>query len=108
MENNEHHSIGDGVENHHQIGDSILDTFSMDNISRHALDFADKNPYTTAGLVGGAGLAGAIALAPELTVAGLGVGAGELVGMAGYGDALMDATNIGRAGYSLASLMGVV
>jgi len=108
MENDEHHSIGDGAETHHAIGDSILDTFSMDNIARHAVDFAERNPYTTAGLVGGAGLVGATALAPELSLAGLAIGAGELGEMAGAGGVIQDARNWGGLGYSAAALMGLV
>ena len=108
MDNEEHHSLGEAVPSHHMMGDSILDELSMDNLARHAVDFAEHNPYTTAGLVGGAGLIGAAALAPELTVAGLGVGAGELATMAGYGNAVMDATNLGRTGYAAAALMGIV
>ncbi len=107
MENNDHHMLGDSSEDHHSLGESIVDMFG-DGISRRAYDFAEHHPYLTAGAVGGAGLAGAVALAPELTLAGVGAGAGELATMAGYGNAVMDATNYARLGATGAALMGLV
>jgi hypothetical protein len=107
MENNDHHMLGDSSEDHHNLGDSIIDMYG-DGISRRAYDLAEQHPYLVGGALGTAGLVGAAALAPELTVAGLGAGAGELASLAGYGDAVMDATNALRLGQSAAALMGIV
>ena len=107
MDLDEHHMLGDSAEHHHSLGDSVVDMFG-DGISRRAYDFAERHPYLTAGAVGAGVLAGSIALAPELSVAGIGAGAGELATMAGYGDRVLDATNYARLAQTGAAMMGII
>ncbi len=102
MDNQELHMLGD-FSPMHDIGHAVVDSWVDD-----AKQFAHDHPRITAGLAGAGALGTAVALAPELTLAGVGAGAGELATMAGYGNAVMDATNYARLGATGAALMGLV
>jgi hypothetical protein len=89
MDNPELHMLGD-FSPMHDIGHAVVDSF-VDETK----NFIHDNPKTSAALAGAAGLAGAAALAPEMSVAGL--AAGGLAGLEAMG------LNTGLAG-----AMGVI